>query len=87
MMILKTYFIFAIYLSSGLSMVISSPLSEEFEMQYFGTMLGDVIGEGAHVICGVLTQKLCASPKTSLPIIAVTSLMTSEKCFRPGRHS
>ena len=43
-MILKT--MFAFYLSSGLSLVISSPLSEEFEMQFYGTMLGDVIGEG-----------------------------------------
>ena len=77
-MIVKSCVIFAFYLSSGLSLVISSPLSEEFENQFYSTMLSDVIGEGADV----LIQKQCASLKTSLPIIAVTYLMTSEKCFR-----
>ena len=86
-MILKSCVIFAFYLSSGLSLVISSPLSEEFEKQFYSTMLSDVIGEGADVMCWLLIQKQCASLKTSLPIIAVTYLMTSEKCFRPGRRS
>ena len=78
-MIVKSCVIFAFYLSSGLSLVTSSPLSEEFEKQFYSTMLSDVIGEGANVMCCAKTMCL---PKTSLPIIAVTYLMTSEKCFR-----
>ena len=36
---------FAVYLSTTSSLVTSSPLSEEFELQFYGTMLRDVIGE------------------------------------------
>ena len=43
-MILKSYLMFVFYLSTR-SLVISSPLSEEFELQFYGTMLSDVIGE------------------------------------------
>ena len=50
-MIVKSCVIFAFYLSSGLSLVISSPLSEEFENKFYSTMLSDVIGEGADVMC------------------------------------
>ena len=87
-MILKSCVIFAFYLSSGLSLVISSPLSEEFEKQFYSTMLSDVIGEGL-MWCADCWYKNNVPPylKTSLPIIAVTYLMTSEKCFRPGRRS
>ena len=56
-MILKT--MFAFYLSSGLSLVISSPLSEEFEMQYYGTMLSDVIGEGSCDMWIADTKTMC----------------------------
>ena len=44
-MILKSYLMFAVYLSTTCSLVTSSPLSEEFELQFYGTMLRDVIGE------------------------------------------
>ena len=44
-MILKSYLMFAVYLSITSSLAISSPLSEEFELQFYGTMLRDVIGE------------------------------------------
>ena len=50
-MIVKSCVIFAFYLSSGLSLVTSSPLSEEFEKQFYSTMLSDVTGEGADVMC------------------------------------